>query len=375
MVGGLTRGRIAFDPLMRFIPDNTKCFILFPGKSYAFYDEIRNSSLIFMDFPGFPLNGIENSNFIIDWEARVAVSDRIRRWYSEGENQTVLPPRTVSELGEFRSTRRRKLFSGLIDAFFNDISKGDLILVPPPNQNGEVLFGEILDDPGVVVKHHHPGYPEETVPARRVRWVNTTQRSVVPRWLDAKFPSPNPLRQIKFSHYPHVFDLAYERYHYKERYVCKFFVTSKRFTALNNLELQQFFLLPTALTAAETNSPSDSIYQLIKKNADNFDPLDQRIDINSPGHIVLISKTAAPFFAAMILMLACDDGTTQSKPLKVSVHNSHTSPQSRRSAKCITDMENEIEKDLELMNQKQWEEACELGLVSNKNNGLKTGVK
>lgn len=375
MVGGLTTRRIKFDPSMRFIPDNTKCFILFPGRSYVFYDDIRNSNRIFMDFPGFPLSGIENSNFIIDWEARVAVSDRIRRWYSEGENPTVLPPKTVSELGEFRSTRRRKLFSGLMDVFFNGISKGDVILVPPPDQNGEVLFGEILDDPGEIVEHHHPRYAKEIVPARRVRWINTTRRAAVPRWLDAKFPSPNPLRQIKQSHYPHVFDLAYERYHYKDHYVCKFYVTSNNFTAFNNLELQQFFLLPTALAAAETNLRSDSIYELIKRNIANSDPLDQRIEINSPGHIVLISKTAAPFCAAMILMLACDNGAAQSKPLKVAVQNSQTSPQARRAARCITDMENEIEKDLELMNQKQWKEACELGIGSNKNNGLKTGVK
>lgn len=366
---------IEFDVRMRFIDEETRCYILFPGRGYTHYFDMDAEGIVYLDFPGIPLKKAESIDQIVDWEARITVSDRIRRWFAQGQDLTDLPPRTTRELGNFRSSQRKRLFAGLLKSFFLDIKKGDVIVVPPAEQDGDVLFGEIIDIAEDFIRHKHPYFSGETVPARRVRWVSRVKRRDVPRWLDAKLPSPNPLRLIGRSYYAHIFDLAYERYHYLDKYVCKFHVSSQHFDALTNLDLQQFILLPTALHYADKNPESDSLYRLIRRNVSRESAPDQRIEINSPGHIVLIAKNAAPFITAILLILTSDSYAKEAKPKEVKIANSNFLLQSKIEKQCLIDMEIEVQSDLVMMNKKQWQEACELDLASKEGPGLKTGVQ
>lgn len=354
---------IRVDIRTRFLTDDQRCYILFPGAGYRYYGAMQEQGVVFLDLPGFPLAPGEDLRKAEDLVKRVAVSQRIAHWHRSERPADNLPPRTTEELKRFRNTPAQQNLAGLAKGFFHQIKRGDIIIVPASRYEEDVLFGEIDSNDVVFAKVQQ--YPEERIPARRVKWIAKRSRASIPNWLEQKIPSPNPLRQIERAHFEDIFDIMYERYFFDRHFACKFNVSSKEFSALDNFLFQQIVLYVAALHEHRQEGnikeiKNSSISLVVSKIEFSEDIPDQRISINSPGHIVVYSSNIIPLVAGVMMTLAAGGAgpadAADGAPPQVLIEN--TADPSHVSIECVSDIQNEVVDDMTAMGYDTWRELC-----------------
>ncbi len=356
----------------KFISEEQRCYILFPGEGYRFYSDIKNNSAIFLDLPAFPKEAIEDRNELV---RGIVLSERIKHWYRSGK-ETEEPTRILNEIKGYRTTARRKQFAGVLRGFL-DLPVGSIVIVPPSDYEQDVLFGEIIDEELEWVKS--PIYGESTIPARKVKWIAQKQRNTIPIWLERKIPSPNPLRQIEKSFFPAIFDMMYERYFFNDEFVCKFSTTSREFSSLDNYLFQQVVLYITALHEAKnegniTRISAKPISEVVSEIDFSDDIPDQRIVINSPGHIVIYAKNLIPLLTAVMIAMASANAQAASDvpPDRIVITNSVD--QGKLSKQCAADIEQEATFEIDAMGYQRWRELCKIEQAQRNRTGLTSGV-
>ena len=173
------RRHFSIDIATRFISEEHRAYIVFPGDGYRYYSLMNEEHLVFLTIPGFEVpdtTGLYDSN---DIASRLILSERIRDWHHRGCPSDDLPPRKLSELTDLKITRRRLQAAGVVRNFFSRLKHGDIVLVPPKKYDEDLLMGEI-QEPGNIVYTVLPDYPGEKLPAIRVKWIRRVVRSLAP---------------------------------------------------------------------------------------------------------------------------------------------------------------------------------------------------
>lgn len=366
--------KVVVDIRTRMIPDDHRCYILFPGEGYRLHRAMQEENSIFLDYPGLPFVPGERFQNAKDLPKRVVVSERIKEFH-DGGREGDEPVRTVKELGRHRVTDSRAQSAGRFLSFVTRLKAGDIVVVPGRDLDDEVLFGEILDNEIVPLKIER--YGNDALPSRRVRWIKTVKRIDVPSWLERKIPSPNPLRQIEKTYFSAIFDIMYERYFFEGSFVCKFSVGSQEFSSLDNFLFQQIVLYAAAL---HENRMEDNIANLSKLPISvvasriefSEDIPDQRISINSPGHIVVYARNIIPIVAGALMTISAATGAVGDGELTVEIVNSVD--KSAHSLECVADVQEEVLGDLNAMGYARWQELCEIESQARKRTMLDSGM-
>ncbi|MCI4680723.1 hypothetical protein K9U39_06905 [Rhodoblastus acidophilus] len=316
---------VTIDIKTRFIADDTRVYLVFPGPGYRYFQTMQNESVVFLNLPGFPIAALER---LPDREAvirGIVVSDRVREWHKSGAEADKEPERQIDKITDFRRTKWREQFAAIISNFFSQPRKGDIFIVPGPNEDSPVLFGEIVDetDPFIEVDSLLAG---EKIFARKVKWVREVQRRAIPRWLDKKIPSPNPVRQVERDKLPHIFDLMYERYYYDGHFVVKFETTSREFNALDNYLINQVFLYVAALhehlhDASIGDVANRPIWEVVSGITFSEDIPEQRLIIQSPGYIALDARNIIPLVVGVFMTLSSATAASQTQPTPPTIVN------------------------------------------------------
>jgi predicted Mrr-cat superfamily restriction endonuclease len=80
----------------------------------------------------------------------------------------------------------------VLAGFFDRANKGDLVVVPPPDLVGNVLIGELRDDPQ---NFENVAIPElfgtDEVPTRKVKWLTHVPKADLSLGMLRRFPRPN----------------------------------------------------------------------------------------------------------------------------------------------------------------------------------------
>ncbi|PQZ26176.1 hypothetical protein CQZ93_19610 [Ochrobactrum vermis] len=333
---------------------------------------MAEQSAIFLDLPAFPIEALKDQHELV---RGIVLSERIKHWYRSGK-ENAEPTRVLKEVKGYRTTARRKQFAGVLRGFL-ELPVGSIVIVPPSDHQRDVLFGEIIDDELDWVET--PVYGDSKIPARKVKWLSRKPRNSIPTWLERKIPSPNPLRQIEKSFFPAIFDMMYERYFYNDEFVCKFSTTSKEFSALDNYLFQQVVLYITALHEAKNDEnikdiSSKPISEVVSEIDFSDDIPDQRIAINSPGHIVIYAKNIIPLLTAVMIAMASVNAQAGSKlpPDEIVITNSVD--QSSLSKQCIAEVAEEATYEIDAMGYQRWQELCKIEQAQRKRTGLSSGV-
>jgi len=369
--------RTTIDLKTKFIPNDRRVYLVFPGDGYRYYQAMVEAACVFLDIPGLPLPDDHDFGNSTDLVERVTISDRIKHWHWEGRPEDDLPVREVEELGRYRRTKAKIQFAGLVRNFFENIRQDDIVVLPGPSLDDDVLFGEFDIAKGIhVIKV--PLFPGEEIPGWKVRWVQRIKRRDIPAWLERKIPSPNPLRQIESSRFPETFDMMYERYCYKETFACKFHIKSRDFSTLDNFLIQQITLYVAALheNSAENNiqdlrsTPLSVIASSIEYSEDIPD---LRISIHSPGFIVLYSKNLIPILTGVMMALASSTGDLAAADgSSLRVINSVDASVS--SVECQADIQAEATADLIAMGYARWQELCAIEAQARQRTGIDPGM-
>lgn len=360
----------------RFIDDKAKVYILFPGPGYRYFNTMEQEEAVFLDIPGFPIFQTGDVPQRSDIIKSIVVSDRVRDWHSHNRPLDKEPERRLDYVKDYNVTQWRQQFGAMVENFFNNIKLGDIIIVPGPKEESNVLFGEIIDAPGSSFAVQAPFYDDEYIPARKVRWIQRIQRRGLPRWLDNKIPNQNPLRQIERSQYQYIFDLMYERYYYDKRFAVKMRTESREFSALDSYLLNQVVLYITALHESlhdghikdiDKRSMSDVVSSIVFSS----DIPEQRVIIQSPGFIVLDAKNVIPMVAGVFMAMSAATAGAGELPAPQIVN---TSDQSQLSQQCVADIQDEVDKDIEMMGYRRWQELCRAELQARERTKLNSGM-
>lgn len=331
---------------------------------------------MFLDIPGFPLEVDEDINLINNLPERVVLSDRIRAWHLGERQEDDEPVRDVESLEDYRITQARLQFAGLIRNFFSNINVGDIVVVPAPDEESEVLFGEVLTTKPVRVATEL--YGDDDIPGLEVEWIAKIVRARIPPWLERKIPSPMPVRLIERERYNLLFDMLYERYFYRSQFVCKFKVSSEKFNSLDNFLFQQIILYVAALYEFNRDNKSNidvtrSIAMVASTVDMNEDIPDLRISIDSPGHIVIFNRNLIPLVAGVLMALSASVGAAEmTETLQIKVVN--TSDNSAVSKECQADIGAEVVDDLKAMGYQRWQEMCEIEARARSRTNINPGM-
>ncbi len=373
----MSPNKLTIDIQTKFFEDSTKIFVMFPGQGYKFHADFETQSAVFFDMPGFSLPKGKKQNDI-DFVKHVTMSERIKEWYLEGAKADDLPERNISGIKDYRATKRKIQLAGKIRNFFYEIKKGDIIVAPSKSYDEAVLFG-IVEDDGYSLDVLSDEYKNDTIPARKVKWVKKVPRHTVPTWLQRKFSTPTTIQQIENNHYSHVLDIMFDRYFYKEHFVSKFNSTSDDFSAVDSFNFNLFILFITALHGNHNTSNAldlndKTILSIVSEVTHSSDAPDQRIEIQSPGRIILYGQNLIPLALAIFFALApewgfAEDGVLDDIEIINSLDNSTIAKT------CNADIKQEVLEDLKMMGYQKWKELCIIKNSVTNSTGLNSKIE
>jgi hypothetical protein len=190
---------ITIDIKTRFIGDENRVYIVFPGEGYRYYETFRDESVVFLDIPGFPVPTKKFSE-AEDLLQRLVISERVRAWHAKSDPNQMPPERDPNKVTGYKATKSRLQTAGRVQNFFAAIRKGDIVVVPPGSFDDDVLYGEIADETDSYILVPAPRrHPNEQIPGRRVIWRGVQPRHTVAGWLERKLPNQNPVGSWKLA--------------------------------------------------------------------------------------------------------------------------------------------------------------------------------
>jgi hypothetical protein len=367
---------IVLDLRFRVVRPDHQIFAVFPGHGYFLYPSFVSQSRIFPELPGLDLVAGTPIAEQPDLEKKVYRSRRIANWYASRKRQE-RPPRRLSSYSQIRRTRELSQTIGVLTGFFGRAEKGDLVVVPPHRISDRVLIGELLDPPDTFREITVPEFWEnEKVPSRRVRWLAFPRRGDLSVELQQRLPSPNAFRLLDPEVRAEVYSLAYGSYSIADGYINRFDVTTADFNTIDDYYLQEIFNTIGALTelhdignlkdkAASLGGFGDIIANL----TDNSYISDLRIDISSPGSLILSCSKLVPLIASGILaltLLGADATWEAAEAGKIHVENSHAPDDDI----CTPKVSAAVLDEIKVMGYARWKLLCERAEALRKRTGL-----
>lgn len=161
---------IVVDPAIRILPDDHQIFVLHPGDGKRFYADFAATESVFLDLPGISFATppvVED----VDMRNSLRMARRISHWRRLNSPLDAIPSRDPADYAIANPLGQTPKFVHSVLTLYSEAKAGDLIVVPGKGYNSTVYFGEFQSDfdPDFTVETAR--YPDETVAARRVRWL------------------------------------------------------------------------------------------------------------------------------------------------------------------------------------------------------------
>lgn len=369
---------IVIDPEIRILPDEHKIFVLHPGDGKRFYADFIESGSVFLDIPGIILPteiDIDNEDF----RNTLRLAKRISIWHRSGRKKEDNPSREPSDYRVKNPSVKAPRFVHEVNDLYSEAKSGDLIIVPGKGYNSTVYIGELDGpfDPDHLVNSRR--YPGEKIPARKVRWLNSTMaKGQFNRRLIRLMQNRQAIIQVtKDKDKRELYEFAYGEYIWKETSgsfirVSEEIIDVKDLT--NAFDLTNYFASQyIALKKGELEKfLSLSFYDAIETYYDKKYFGGVSVEIHSPGYFGRPMKDVmlAGYISGMLALSGC--GASAESAMNVSVQNSANPTQSV----CDVQLEADIRESMEMhANFDLWEKViCPRREATKRDVGLKTGA-
>lgn len=161
---------LILDPAIRILPEAHKIFVLHPGQGKRFYRDFAQTSSVFLDLPGISFAtppDIKNEHL----RNKLRMARRIGLWRRADSPRKDTPSRNPDDYALKNPSGDTPRFVHEVHDLYTEAKAGDLIAIPGKGYDSKVFFGEFANDfdPDFVVESGR--YPDETIAARRVRWL------------------------------------------------------------------------------------------------------------------------------------------------------------------------------------------------------------
>jgi len=312
--GGRVAKSITLDLHARRIDDNASIWIVHSGRNSQLLDFFESNNLVVLEYPGLDLRPqIVSDDAAIRQRLRRSQAIRANKGLTRQDGTPIL-------LQQFRDTPDTDVAVALRTVLHltTRMKSGDLVIAPGKGSQSRVLFGEVdgAFDTGLAVRS--PGIPYANVPARSVKWLNTTRlKRDLPPSLQRYFEKPPAIARVARDQFSERFyDHAYKSYINKNTSWAVIDAPTYDGTDLRaTLEPTSLVVFAVSLLCAEESGDNYSALtydQIVATyyNVDDFYKL--AVAYNSPGEYPAKARDAVRALAlAGIIALAAAGGAKQ----------------------------------------------------------------
>ena len=366
---------------------------LFPGEGYCHFAAMKDNSIVFLDYPGIGLPGLEGYEETREWLERLVRSERKSSvlWARNPNMMAELAEVEDTDLGEVRWSQRRRQALSWLNRLHCDVWRGDLIVIPGPGYaktpDGEWVeertrIGEIAGAPFIINRDTELDLPDSVrfgeYVARRVKWLGEVDERELPVHFRAPLRTQNPLITLRAGPIAHIIGAAHHNLIMGDEFHARFVTDNPDFSAFESFQFSAFALAVVAvckrMESGEVSlDPEDSIYDLAASVAqgDELVPV-QETSIRSPGYITLRGGRLVPALIAILFQLAIATAKAEADPFagpglsQVTVANSK-SEAFDPDAEGLNEAANAL---LDMMGRTRWQELCRAATVCSENDGL-----
>ena len=281
-------------------------FMARPGKASSYLPQFEEEKAIGPIFPGLQLRpgtpiddqeGIENA---LTWAhlMKTATTAEIDRRFRNQSN-VVIRARHLQENFEAREWHRdfaspgmrpgtRQQYRAILKGYFERAQKGDLVVIPSQSYLEESLLAEFTGGPNDIVYMPlmHKGFTWE-IPARRFRLLEKIEKRLLPPSLLKIMEKPSAFVQIGERDTRSLLEMAYGSFAVQQVYT-------------SEIKVESGSLSPAV---------SSSLFRLLESLVgDEEENVAIHINVNSPGFIRIVTRSAKSFVYAVLLAIAVKYG-------------------------------------------------------------------
>lgn len=353
------------------LPEDHSVYKFFPGKSYKFRDQIIGAEVVFLDVRGIHEITASQKPWTHEAIKQAAFQDRATRYLESRAEE-------VEEEKSFRVGPNDAKHATMVHGLLYSAKKGDIIIMSAPRYQTDIYFGELLDDPGdlVRVKAVDNGVERE-YPGRRVKWRTKKSKFSLSPNLEMLLYTQNAFfligdRNLKRE----IYSTCYKNFIYRGLYASSFRVSKEHFTPSNHAVVATWFNAVASIRDAVQSGDLSQIQDLtylelgIQQSANDTDG-EMTININSPGDVILWSYTA--FALASMSLYGLTEANAQMEEAKsatVIVKTIGTA-----NSDCALDISEKITEYIDAMGGQRWKDHCKNGQRAKSEASLSTDVK
>lgn len=191
-----------FDIAAKLIEPSTRAWVVHAGRSQLNYKDFVSGNQVFLEVPHIE---IDKSILALRTSIRRALRRSIE-WRKHYQTTGSAAPSNL--LSSYKGTpfedHALRALSGSISRLYGQAKKGDIVIVPGrENIRGinvpVIRFGEILSDFSTQDIFAGSRPDNQSVPFRRVKWLNVVPRKEVSLHLERKIGKPPAIREIKID--------------------------------------------------------------------------------------------------------------------------------------------------------------------------------
>jgi hypothetical protein len=212
-------------------------------------------------------------------------------------------------LGSYSNTKRSSghfQFEYIAKSYFEEMKKGDVLVIPGPNIVGDALLVELLPLPDKMVRipgsGRYEGFDFDARPFGHVQRVPMTElpRHIIEisRKPGAVAALPQPLIRNR------IFDLTFNDYSLDDVFSSRISTTKPDFRPFDANVLNAFLqMIAHNVAILEDGGPEHRLIGLSEaafRMADD-DSLEVKIEIHSPGYLSMIARSLTPLVAGAVL--------------------------------------------------------------------------
>lgn len=364
---------INIDIRTKFIRDDVRVFVVRPGAHYRLFQQFVDNQVVGIELPALNLPQFGALDEIEDLNARILRSVAIRRWFVSGRPDGGFPG-PVADFLPFDLDHASTQFARYVRGLFQDMKKGDIIVVPPRSFKEMAVIGELIDEPNEAVSLLSPVYPDLPLNGRRIKWLARIPKSDLPPKTLDQLQKPSVMFLLERAAWPKILRHCYGSYSTEREFSSRFEITEQRFQATDDFIIQAFFNFVTANTDRVERELPDllSLPEAAFEDLRQVSP-DLYTNVNSPGGISLKSLRITPIVIAVMLALASQVGA---EAVDAAINNQIVFGNSLAPAddRCTAMVHEQVVTQLRLLGLDKWAPACEKIREAVANTGIQSNV-
>jgi hypothetical protein len=371
---------ITVDLNARIVSDETKVFVVRPGRAFGLYGTFVKENVVAPELPllqltsGLPLGEHK------DLDARIRRSRALRDWYRQRAShpEIVMPSLDLADYALSLGKRIGNVRSVLYK-YFDELKSNDIILVPPSGYGQQAYIGEMADGPSDYVDLEVPlYYGTNPLTARKVHWLGEiTKRKLATEILEA-LERPIAIyllpKRLRAPIYDAAFGTYYDLSASEQDFSARFDLSATHFSTDIDFRLQAFFnAVASNIKAIDENRKLSSPHIAAFQELGDYAAL-LKSNVNSPGSLTLFAKRMTPVVAAALFTLAVQVGpeaTSLATDGQIVIGNS----KAPAGDQCTAMVGKSVLDQLVMLGLDNWPQACELARIASEASGATTTVK